>query len=150
MRTRKRIPRKRGHGPDGYLAGAAGGLVGAMVAWTLSLVVAGAIANSLDPDGGSEQLVPYFVTMGAVTVLGGAFGCWTALAAFGEQRAQRTALLFLLVFPVLLVGLELGAGLIATGGNGAMALGAIAVAAVASGLTARAVGIRGRRARAGP
>ena len=132
----------------GYVPSLVGTLVGAMVAWTIALVVASAIANDASPGGSSAQLVPYFATMVGMTVLGGTFGCWVALVAVGERQARRTGLSVLVLFPILLVGLELAVAGVNDSGDGLVAILVLLLAAVLATLAGRRLALRSRHPRA--
>jgi hypothetical protein len=121
-----------------------------MVAWTLALVVASAVANAASPGGGTDQLLPYFVSMVAITVAGGTLGCWVSLAAVGERWARRTGISVLILFPILLIVLELGVEFVNASGNGFVAVLVMLLAAVFSTLAGRRIALRarGRPARA--
>lgn len=118
--------------------------MGALVAWTAALVIASATANAVARGGGDEQLLPYFATMLAMTALGGTIGCWAALAVVGERWAARTGVAVLILLPVLLVGLELGAAFLDDSGNGLVAMGVIALSAILATLAARRLSLSGR------
>jgi uncharacterized membrane protein len=127
----------------GYVPSVVGTLVGALVAWTISLVAASALANAVSPSETSDQVVPYFVTMLLMTAVGGSLGCWVALAAVGERRAMRTGLVVLVLYLVLLSASEIGTASVNASGNGFFAVAVLVLSAMLSTVLARRFAIRG-------